>query len=290
MPSPLDELKSRVSGLKAELARMQQEPASAPAAGPTAWDVIVEEAGAAIGGALTSDFLGRSRVGSKAGRALIRQQRLTQQRQAALTRRTGVVAIVARVRAGVEGSREHLDERFRRGVMGLLAQAENAHRPDTIVRRAGEAVDRVLSYRPRAPPQGPSEDYALLKRLEEALRGRIVGGLSALTPDWWIQRVPPDVRSNAERRKATKESMWPWHEGQDLPLIHYVDFADYSKVICRKDNWRDVFSETFGDPELLRAKLRELEPIRNDVAHARELTRTARDKLRVYSRDLFGFM
>ena len=289
MPSPLDDLKSRVSGLKAELARMQQEPGVAPLAGAMAWDVIVEEAGAAMGGALTSDFFGRSRPGSRAGRALIRQQRLTQQRQAALTRRTGAVGIVARVRAEVEGSREHLDERFRRGLMGLLADAENAHRPDTILRRTGEAVDRLLSYAPRAPPQGPQEDYLRLKRLEEAFRGHIVGKLSALTPEWWMQRVPDDVRSNAERRKVARESMWPWHEGQDLSLIHYVDFADYSKIICRKDNWREVFSGTFGDLELLRAKLRELEPIRNDVAHVRELTQTARDKLRVYSRDLFGF-
>ena len=41
-------------------------------AGPTAWDVLVEEAGTAIGGALTSDFFGRSRPGSRAGRALFR--------------------------------------------------------------------------------------------------------------------------------------------------------------------------------------------------------------------------
>jgi hypothetical protein len=288
MASPLDELKSRVSGLKTELARMQQEPTSAPSASPTAWDVLAEEAGAAIGGALASDFLGRRGVGSRAGRALVRQQRLTQQRQAALTRRTGAVAIVARVRAEVEGSREHLEERFRRGVMGLLAEAENAHRPDTILRRSREVVDRLLSYAPRAPSQGPSEDYLLLKRLEEALRGRIVSNLSALRPDWWMMRVPEDVRSNAERRKGSGESMWPWYSGQDLPLIHYVDFADYSKIISRKDNWREAFADAFGDAELLRAKLRELEPIRNDVAHARGLTEAARDKLRVYSRDLLA--
>jgi hypothetical protein len=210
---------------------------------------------------------------------------LTQQRQAALTRRTGAVAIVARVRAEVEGSREHLEERFRRGVMGLLAEAENAHRPDTILRRAGEVVDRLLSYTPRGPPQGPSEDYLRLKRLEETLRGLIVRHLSALTPEWWMRRVPEDVRSNAERRKAARESMWPWHSGQDLSLIHYVDFGDYSKIICRKDNWREVFSGTFGDIEILRGKLRELEPIRNDVAHTRELAEPAREKLRLYSRD-----
>ena len=81
--------------------------------------------------------------------------------------------------------------------------------------------------------------------------------------------------------------MWPWYTGKDLPLIYYVNFADYSKIISRKDNWREAFESAFGDQELLRAKLRELEPIRNDVAHTRGLTETARDKLRVYSRDLF---
>src|SRR2546422_4514099 len=288
MPSALDELKSRVSGLKAEVARMLQEPASAPPAGPTAWDVFAEEAGAVIGGALTSDFLGRSRVGSRAGRALVRQQRLTLQRQAAVNRRTGAVAIVARVRAEVEGSREHLDERFRRGLIVLLAEAENAHRPETILRRAGEAVDRVLSYAPRAQPQGPSEDNLLLKRLEEALRECIVSGLSTLTPDWWMARVPDNVRSKAEGRKAKGESSWPWYGGKDLPLIYYVDFTDYSRIIRREDNWRDAFSHFFGDPEILQTKLRELEPIRNDVAHTRGLTENARDKLRVYSRDLLG--
>src|SRR5437773_8859781 len=214
MPAPLDELKSRVSGLKAEVSRMLQEPASTTPTGPTAWDVYAEEAAAAIGGVLTSDFLGRTRIGSRAGRAIVRQQRLTQQRQAALARRSGAVAIVARVRVEVEGSHEHLDERFRRGLMGILAEAENARRPDTILRRAGEAIDRVLSYAASATPQGPPADYLLLKRLEETLRGHIVSNLSTLTPEWWMQRVPEDVRSNAERRKATREAMWPWHEGQ----------------------------------------------------------------------------
>src|SRR2546427_13192089 len=123
MATPLDEMKSRVLSLKAEVSRMLLEPASATPTGPTAWDVFAEEAGAAIGGVLTSDFLGRTRIGSKAGRAIVRQQRLTQQRQAEVTRRPGAVAIVARLRAEVESSREHLDERFRRGLMRLLAEA-----------------------------------------------------------------------------------------------------------------------------------------------------------------------
>src|SRR2546426_7667330 len=104
MATPLDELKSRVSGLKAEVSRMLQEPASATPTGPTAWDVFAEEAGAAIGGVLTSDFLGRTRIGARAGRPLVRQQRVTQQRQAPLTPPAGAVAIVAPGRAAGGGS------------------------------------------------------------------------------------------------------------------------------------------------------------------------------------------
>ena len=63
-----------------------------PTSVPTPWYVLVEEAGAAIGGALASDFLGAAESGSRAGRALVRQQRLTQQRQTALTRWTDAVS------------------------------------------------------------------------------------------------------------------------------------------------------------------------------------------------------
>src|SRR3989442_12464612 len=118
MATSLDELKSRVSTLKAEVSRMMQEPAPATPTRPTAWDVFAEEAGAAIGGVLTSDFLGVTRIGSRTGRAIVRQQRLTQQRQTAVTRRSGAVAVVARVVSGGETSRQHRVCRFRSGREG----------------------------------------------------------------------------------------------------------------------------------------------------------------------------
>jgi hypothetical protein len=78
MPTPLDDLKSRVSGLKVDALRLQQGLAASPPRGAPVWDVIAEEAGASVGSALTSEFLGRSRIGSKAGRALVRQQQSMQ--------------------------------------------------------------------------------------------------------------------------------------------------------------------------------------------------------------------
>jgi len=250
-------------------------------------DVLAEEAAAVLGGAFTSGMFGRSGIGSRAGRALVRQQRFEQRRQAVQVRRINALSIVDQLRIEVESNRGQLDNRFLSGLNKALAGAGNAQRPDTILRKAAEVADRLLGY---APPIGPSEDYLLLKRLEETLRVQIMNGLSALTPDWWLERIPQDVRLRAQERKERRQSMWPWYADRDLSLVHYIDFADYSKIISRKDNWRDCFSRTFRDGELLRAKLRELEPIRNDVAHVRDLHPTAREKLRVHARDLLGLM
>jgi hypothetical protein len=155
-------------------------------------------------------------------------------------------------------------------------------------------MDRVLAYEPQvAKPErsaGPSEDYMLLQNLEKTTRILLVSKLSALTSNWWVERVPADVRVAAEQRKRRREATWPWSTGESSDPIEYVDFADYAKIISRRDNWRDAFEKMFHDPEALRTKLRELEPIRNDIAHNRVLSRAAQDKLHLYARDLLASM
>lgn len=130
--------------------------------------------------------------------------------------------------------------------------------------------------------------YDTLQRLENSLREFISKELSKVTPDWWIQRVPHDVRQHAEDRKAKNESLWPWHHEKDLPLIYYIDFPDYIKIITRKDNWKDVFAPIFRDNEAISTKLRELEPIRNDIAHSREISAQAGKKLEIYAKEIIG--
>ena len=49
-------------------------------------------------------------------------------------------------------------------------------------------------------------------------------------------------------------------------------FPDYAKIIFEPKNWEQAFSLVFVDAETLRVKLRELEPIRTDVAHSRKLS------------------
>jgi len=132
--------------------------------------------------------------------------------------------------------------------------------------------------------------YETLQRLENALRESISKELSKITPDWWVQRVPSDVRQHAEERKVRSENLWPWHQEKDLPLIYYVDFPDYIRIIIRKDNWKETFSSKFKDKEAVSAKLRELEPIRNDIAHSRDVSAQAREKLEIYVREIIAAM
>jgi len=130
-------------------------------------------------------------------------------------------------------------------------------------------------------------DYEVIKNLELSLRNLIVAKLLELTEKWWIERIPSDVRENAEKRMRKEESIWPWMsaEERDYPIA-YINFSDYSKIILRRDNWRDVFKYVFKDEDFIRARLKELEYIRNKVMHFRSLSRDEKGKLLIYAREV----
>lgn len=132
------------------------------------------------------------------------------------------------------------------------------------------------------------EPYEVLKELETGLRECIQRGLEKVSKNWWKERVPKDVQTRAELRKKKNEKQYPWHKERNLPPVFYVDFADYVKIIIRRDNWGEAFEEVFRDKEIISAKLRELEPIRNAIAHSRELDPTESDKLRLHSEDIIS--
>jgi flagellar biosynthesis/type III secretory pathway chaperone len=54
----------------------------------------------------------------------------------------------------------------------------------------------------------------------------------------------------------------------------------------RRDNWEQVFKQIFREKDIILAKLRELEPIRNAIAHVRELSQSQLQKLKLYSEDI----
>lgn len=169
-------------------------------------------------------------------------------------------------------------------------------KPETRIRSAisilQTIVDLPLIYNKNVPQVIESEKpkredaYEMLKRLETRLRECMQTSLEKVSENWWKERIPEDVQDRARLRKERNEKQWPWHTEKDLPLIFYVDFADYIKIIMRRDNWEQVFKQIFQEKEIILAKLRELEPIRNAIAHVRELSQTQLQKLELYSEDI----
>ncbi len=140
-----------------------------------------------------------------------------------------------------------------------------------------EIPEVIASRRPGYP-----EAYGLLRKLEGSLRGLIEESLSRVSSNWWNERIPGDVRERAEKRKQ--------QSGTSLHPIQYVDFPDYLKIIKRRDNWRDAFLKVFKDEESVSVKLRELEPIRNALAHSRPLPKGSLERLRMNARDTLGLI
>lgn len=127
--------------------------------------------------------------------------------------------------------------------------------------------------------------YEIIKKLEENLRQIIKSELSKISSDWWKQRVPEDVRKNADIKKIKNESPWSWLKS-GTHIIDYIDFTDYYKIISRRDNWNNIFKNIFYDKEKLIFKLKELEPIRNAIMHSRNLSSKQLNRLQLYAEDI----
>jgi len=127
--------------------------------------------------------------------------------------------------------------------------------------------------------------YDLLKNLEQTIRKLIEVELSKTNDRWWKELVPGDVKQNAESRKNKDESRKNW-KYDSQPLINYIDFTDYAKIIIQKNNWKEVFKFIFHDKDKINLKLKEIEPIRNTISHTRDLDDTEKRQLEFYSEEL----
>ena len=150
--------------------------------------------------------------------------------------------------------------------------------------RIDDQVENFLSRPDKSRLMGSAQE--VLEELEAKFRKCIQSQLEKVSGDWWKERIPDDVRQKAEENKRKNDKPWPWLEGEDLHPVQYVDFSGYQKILLRRDNWENVFQPIFGDQDITAGKLKELEPIRNNIAHNRKLSSSARDRLKMYATDL----
>ena len=118
----------------------------------------------------------------------------------------------------------------------------------------------------------PVEEWAMVevhrrvRALESRLRELIDREMTGVHGSNWFQsRTPPDVLERArERRKVRlKEGTIPRDS-----LLMFVDFGDYPKIICRKDNW-PLFASYFRRTEAIQESFARLTPLRADDSHSR---------------------
>jgi DGQHR domain-containing protein len=175
-------------------------------------------------------------------------------------------------------------------VANYKGKALGAGAPDRVATELwGSRIDMklgdFLSQAERHRILGAGRDT--LEKLEKQLREVIEGVLSGVSQKWWQERVPDDVRRNAEQRQARNESPWPWYSGGAHPRQAYLNFPAYAKIIISQANW-GYFRHYFKDRTITEAKLKELEPVRNDIAHNRQLTPERFEHLKLYCQDLLA--
>lgn len=108
-----------------------------------------------------------------------------------------------------------------------------------------------------------------LFRLETQIRQLIeVVMIKAYGDDWMRRRLPNDMLEEWHAKKQAEEDRL----GTSWPLIAYADFTDYEKIICKKDNWREVFAHIFHRQESVRESFQRLYPIRICTMHGRMIT------------------
>ncbi len=149
--------------------------------------------------------------------------------------------------------------------------------------------DTIAVYLADKDVRTREEAFQRVTSLERDLRRLVKDGLSGVSTNWWIERVPPEVRKRAERYQRREKAIYPNVSDPENPLS-YVGFSDYDDIILFDANWEECFQSVFKDRGWLSTKLRELEPIRNSIMHPRKLTQHGIEKLRVNSRDLLERM
>jgi len=134
-------------------------------------------------------------------------------------------------------------------------------------------------------------EYEELVDLELRLREIITADLEKVFGGNWLNsQIFPDILENATEHKEKQEQGWASVEKKGLPLVHYFDFSDYTRIITRRDNWEKVFKARYKDKEKVSVLLNDLNKLRNEIAHGRELTKKERTRFRYLVDELKGVL
>ena len=132
----------------------------------------------------------------------------------------------------------------------------------------------------------PGTSYETIFNLENSLRVFIVKELSSVSNNWIKERVPDPQMVEAWKERMDDDNKRSGSSKQNASLIEYSDFYDLVTLIVNRGNWKKCFEKFFGNANVIQAKMYELVPIRNDIAHNRHLSEDNELMLRLYSKQI----
>lgn len=113
-----------------------------------------------------------------------------------------------------------------------------------------------VSSEPSEDEQRRLDAYLSLSRLERGLRRFLEQELSRLHGERWVRALPNDVKAKVEAAD-----------------LEHIDFPDLKKTLGA--NWRHLQIQDAPEKRHALSHLEGLEPIRNDIAHSRNISEGA---------------
>jgi hypothetical protein len=168
-----------------------------------------------------------------------------------------------------------------------LDQLEREHAVD--LRRGHRSVADVdEAYYPqiesaiRAEAAEMAPHYEVFYSLETTIRRLVHDQLQAAGDDWWDDRIPEQIRRDAERLQKRDEDTG-FTKRSDDPM-DFLTFGQLSDVI--KANW-DVFGAVFSSARAVEKVMANLNTLRGPIAHCSPLAEDEVVRLRLTVADWF---
>jgi hypothetical protein len=130
--------------------------------------------------------------------------------------------------------------------------------------------------------------YRILFSLENRFRQFIESTMrSKRGAEWWNECVSNSIKKKVDHMRQAERSLG-WQVSATNSNAEYLLFEDLEKIITT--NWKEVFEPFFQDQQKITHRLKELEGIRNSIAHTRILSMDGMNRLEQYSQDLLNMI
>lgn len=152
-----------------------------------------------------------------------------------------------------------------------LDQVEREHTVD-LRREHRQTTEADDAYYPqidsaiRAEAAAMAPHYEVFYSLETTIRQMVSEQLEAAQADWWKERIPEQIRKDAEKRR--KQELDTGITPRSDEPIDYTNFGELSVVIVA--NW-DVFGALFNSAKAVEKVMSNLNTLRGPIAHCSPL-------------------